>query len=126
LGPLSNLLLKAEASHTNGAGSSTESRDLKQESWSLEGFNEEQPIAKQVAIDNSVTVNVRKCPETSKNILYVETDLPGNVVIHWGVCRDDTKKWEIPAGPHPPDTMAFRDKALQTRLQVQHLNTFPH
>ncbi|KAE8023319.1 hypothetical protein FH972_009029 [Carpinus fangiana] len=117
LGPLSNLLLKAEASHTNGAGSSTESRDLKQESWSLEGFNEEQPIAKQVAIDNSVTVNVRKCPETSKNILYVETDLPGNVVIHWGVCRDDTKKWEIPAGSHPPDTMAFRDKALRTRLQ---------
>jgi hypothetical protein len=46
------LFLKVEASQTNGAGSSTDdSRDLKQESRSLEGFNEEQPIAKQVAID---------------------------------------------------------------------------
>ncbi|KAE8023318.1 hypothetical protein FH972_009028 [Carpinus fangiana] len=117
LGLLSKMLRKAEASHTDGAGSSTESRDLKQESRSLEGFSEEQPIAKQVAIDNSVTVCVRKCPETAKNFLYVETDIPGDVVIHWGVCRDDTKKWEIPAAPHPPDTITFKDKALQTRLQ---------
>jgi alpha-amylase len=126
LGPLSKMLRKAEASHTDGAGSSTESRDLKQESRSLEGFSEEQPIAKQVAIDNSVTVCVRKCPETAKNSVYVETDIPGDVVIHWGVCRDDTKKWEIPAAPHPPDTITFKDKALRTRLQVQHLNIFPH
>jgi alpha-amylase len=126
LGPLSNLLLKAEASHSKGAGCSTESRDLKQESWSLEGFNEELPIAKQFALDNSVTVCVRKCPETAKNHLYVETDLPGDVVIHWGVCRDDTKKWEIPAAPHPPNTIAFKDKALRTQLQVQYLNIFPH
>jgi alpha-amylase len=125
LGPLSNLFLKVEASQTNGAGSSTDdSRDLKQESRSLEGFNEEQPIAKQVAIDKSVTVCVKKCPETAKNLLYVETDLSGDVVIHWGVCRDDTKKWEIPAAPHPPDTIAFKDKALRTRLQVLHLNIF--
>ncbi|XP_062160877.1 alpha-amylase 3, chloroplastic-like isoform X3 [Alnus glutinosa] len=117
LGPLSKLLPKVEASHSNGPGSSTESEDLKQESRSLEGFNEEQLIVKQVTIDNSVTVCVRKCSETAKNHLYVETDLPGDVVIHWGVCRDDTKKWELPAAPHPPDTIVFKDKALRTRLQ---------
>lgn len=117
LGPLSNMLLKAEASHTNGPHSSNESRAFENKSRSLEGFYEEQPIAKQVAIDNSIAVYARKCSKTAKNLLYVETDLPGDVLIHWGVCRDNTKTWEIPAAPHPPDTMAFKDKALRTRLQ---------
>ncbi|KAG6713132.1 hypothetical protein I3842_05G136400 [Carya illinoinensis] len=117
LGPLSNLLIKAEVSRANGSESSNESREAEQKSRSLEGFYEEQPIAKQVAFDNSVTVSVRKCPETAKNLLYVETDLPGDVFIHWGVCRDDAKTWEIPDAPHPPETVSFRDKALQTRLQ---------
>lgn len=107
-------------SRANGSESSNESREAEQKSRSLEGFYEEQPIAKQVAFDNSVTVSVRKCPETAKNLLYVETDLPGDVFIHWGVCRDDAKTWEIPDAPHPPETVSFRDKALQTRLQVQH------
>lgn len=117
LGQLSKFLHTAEASTTNVPESSTESRDPKQESRSLEGFYVEQPIKKQVAFDNSVTVSVRKCPETAKSNLHVETDLPGDLVIHWGVCRDDAKKWEIPAGPYPPETIAFKDKALQTRLQ---------
>lgn len=108
----------AEVSHTNGSDSMDEFREPKQESRSLEGLYEEQPIAKHVAIENSVTVSVRKCPETAKSLLYVETDLLGDVVIHWGVCRDDAKRWEIPSGPHPPETIFFRDKALQTQLQV--------
>lgn len=77
-------------------------------------------IAKEVAVYNSVTVSVKKCPETAKNLLYLETDLPRDVVVHWGVCRDDAKKWEIPAAPHPPDTVIFKDKALRTLLQVGH------
>ncbi|KAF5449701.1 hypothetical protein F2P56_030118 [Juglans regia] len=121
LGPLSNLLIKAEVSPANDSESSNESREAKKKGRSLEGFYEEQPIAKQVAFDNSVTVSVRKCPETAKNLLYVETDLPGDVFIHWGVCRDDTKTWEIPDAPHPPETISFRDKALQTRLQPKEI-----
>ncbi|KAF3971426.1 hypothetical protein ACB098_03G165000 [Castanea mollissima] len=46
-----------------------------------------------------------------------KTDLPGDVVIHWGVCLDGAKKWEIPSAPYPPETIAFKDKALRTRLQ---------
>ncbi|KAG2702261.1 hypothetical protein I3760_06G081800 [Carya illinoinensis] len=115
-GPLSNLVLGAEVSHTNDSDGTNEFREPKQESRSLEGFYE-QPIAKHVALENSVTVSVRKCPETAKSLLYVETDLPGDVVIHWGVYRDDAKRWEIPSGPHPPETIFFRDKALRTRLQ---------
>ncbi|XP_023928051.2 alpha-amylase 3, chloroplastic isoform X1 [Quercus suber] len=116
-GQLSSLILKGEASTTTGPDNSTNSRDPKQESRSLERFYVEQPIAKQVPVDNTVTVSVRKCPETAKNHLHVETDLPGDVVIHWGVCLDGAKKWEIPAAPYPPETIAFKDKALRTRLQ---------
>ncbi|XP_061989795.1 alpha-amylase 3, chloroplastic [Rosa rugosa] len=117
LGKLSNLFFKAESSNSQDKNSSSESRGTKEETRSLEGFYEELPIAKQIAVVNSVTVSVRKCPETAKNLLYLETDLPDHVVVHWGVCKDDAKRWEIPAAPHPPETVVFKDKALRTRLQ---------
>ncbi|CAN1196917.1 Alpha-amylase 3, chloroplastic [Linum perenne] len=108
---LTNSLLKSESSD-----SMTEPNGDKGEDRKLEGIYEELPITKHIAIDNSVTVSVRKCPETSKNLLHLETDLPA-AVVHWGVCRDDTKDWEIPPGPHPPGTIIFKEKALRTSLQ---------
>ncbi|CAI0627748.1 unnamed protein product, partial [Linum tenue] len=106
----SNILLKPETDST------LEPDDVKREDRKVEGIYEEQPITKHIAIENSVTVSVRKCPETSKNLLYLETDLP-EVVVHWGVCRDDAKNWETPPGPHPPETVIFKEKALRTLLQ---------
>ncbi|PQQ08678.1 alpha-amylase 3 chloroplastic [Prunus yedoensis var. nudiflora] len=117
LGKLSNVFVKAESSHSKDQDSSNESRDPQQKTRRIEEFYEELPIAKEIAVNNSVTVSVRKCPETAKNLLCLETDLPDHVVVHWGVCRDDTKRWEIPAAPHPPETVVFKDKALRTRLQ---------
>ncbi|BFG16618.1 hypothetical protein CerSpe_028920 [Prunus speciosa] len=117
LGKLSNVFVKAESSHSKDQGSSNESRDPQQKTRRVEEFYEELPIAKEIAVNNSVTVSVRKCPETAKNLLCLETDLPDHVLVHWGVCRDDTKRWEIPAAPHPPETVVFKDKALRTRLQ---------
>lgn len=76
-------------------------------------------IAKEVSVCNKVSVSVKKCPETAKNLLYLETDLLPDVVLHWGVCQDNSKKWEIPAAPYPPDTVVFKDKALRTLLQVK-------
>lgn len=114
---LSYILLKKEASPSKVHDSSSEAGEPKQDKKHLEGFYEEQPIAKKVVFHNSVTVSVRKCPETAKNLLYLETDLPEDVVVHWGVCRDDTKKWEAPAAPHPPETFVFKNKALRTLLQ---------
>ncbi|XP_040374563.1 alpha-amylase 3, chloroplastic-like [Rosa chinensis] len=126
LGKLSNLFYKAESSNSQNKNSSNESRGTKEETSSLEGFYEELPIAKKIAVVNLVTVSVRKCPETAKNLLYLETDLPDHVVVvHWGVCKDDAKRWEIPAAPHPPETVVFKDKALRTRLQVVPLFRFP-
>ncbi|KAM0987281.1 hypothetical protein ACFX13_011636 [Malus domestica] len=117
LGKLSNVFVKAETSNSKDQESSSESRDPQQKTMRLEGFYEELPIAKEIAVNHSATVSVRKCPETSKNLLYLETDLPDHAVVHWGVCRDDAKRWEIPAAPHPPETVVFKDKALRTRLQ---------
>ena len=94
-----------------------EHNDDKGEDQKLEGFYEEQTIMKHIAIKNSVSVLVRRCPETFRNLVHLETDLPA-VVVHWGVCRDAEKNWEIPPGPHPPETIIFKEKALRTSLQV--------
>lgn len=87
----------------------------------LEGFYEELPLVKKVPVCNTLTVTVRKSPESAKKLVYLETDLPGDVVVHWGVCRDGNKKWELLAAPLPPDTEIFKNKALRTRLQVWNL-----
>ncbi|XP_031286260.1 alpha-amylase 3, chloroplastic isoform X1 [Pistacia vera] len=117
LGQISNKLDKAEASQSKDQDSKTEFKEPKRENMRLEGFYEELAIVKEVVTHNTVIVSVRKCLETAKNLLYLETDLPGDVVIHWGVCRDDTKKWEIPAASHPPETIVFKNKALRTLLK---------
>ncbi|XVE53285.1 hypothetical protein DITRI_Ditri02bG0192300 [Diplodiscus trichospermus] len=117
LGQLSNILLKAEASHANSQSGSSKSKDSKNQNRRVEGFYEEQPIVKEVYIGNLVSVAVRKSPDRTKNLLYLETDIPGDVVVHWGVCRDDAKTWEIAAAPYPPETAVFKNKALRTLLQ---------
>lgn len=68
-----------------------------------------------------MSVAVQKCPKTSKNLLHIETDLTGDIVIHWGVCKDGDKKWEIPAEPYPAETTVFKNKALRTVLKVYDL-----
>lgn len=112
------MLVKAEASQSKVQDSKSDFKEPKQENRRLEGFYEELAIVKKVVTDTSVTVSVRKCHETAKNLLYLETDLPGDVVIHWGVCRAESKEWEIPAAPYPPETTVFKNKALRTLLKV--------
>ncbi|RWW71141.1 hypothetical protein BHE74_00021159 [Ensete ventricosum] len=77
------------------------------------------PILKEEFVPNHMTVSVRRSDKTDKNIVQFDTDLPGDVVIHWGICKDDGRKWVIPSTPHPPATKIFRHKALQTLLQVK-------
>lgn len=117
LGKLSNILQKGEV--LDSTAKDTNSEASKQEKRQIEGFFEELPIVKEFSVKNSVSVSVKKCPNTTKNLVYLETDLPGDVVVHWGVCRDDARKWEVPSGPHPPETTVFKNKALRTKLQVQ-------
>ncbi|KAG8383112.1 hypothetical protein BUALT_Bualt05G0150900 [Buddleja alternifolia] len=84
---------------------------------SLQVFYKEHSVVKEIVANNSVSVSVTQCLEKAKNVLYIETDLPGDVVVHWGVCRDESKNWEIPGEPYPPETNIFKDKALRTLLK---------
>ncbi|MBA0648490.1 hypothetical protein Goklo_016196 [Gossypium klotzschianum] len=112
---LPNMVLKEEASC-----------DSKNENRRLEGFYKEQPIVKEVSVGNIVNVAIRKFPDAANIVLHLETDIPGDVVVHWGVCRDDAKTWEIPAVPYPPETTVFRNKALRTLLQVRLVVVFSY
>lgn len=113
LGQLSAALLKPEVADPKGQD--TGERSLRK--IPLQGFCEEQPIVKEVIVDNLVSISVRQCLEKAKNILDIDTDIPGDVVLHWGVCKDDSKHWGIPAEPFPPETSIFKNKALRTHLQ---------
>lgn len=119
IGQLSNIPLKQDESSAEVQKKSKSSSDSTKERKGLQEFYEEMPISKRVADDNSVSVTARKCSETSKNIVSIETDLPGDVTVHWGVCKNGSKKWEIPSEPYPEDTSLFKNKALRTRLQVR-------
>ncbi|KAF8696223.1 hypothetical protein HU200_037124 [Digitaria exilis] len=83
----------------------------------ISGFYQEFQIIKSEYTQNFVTVTVKRDNETHKRLVEFDTDIPGEVVIHWGVCRDNNMTWEIPPEPHPPTTKVFRQKALQTLLQ---------
>ncbi|KAK8604393.1 hypothetical protein V6N13_099337 [Hibiscus sabdariffa] len=80
----------SEASPAGSPNNNNESKDSKNKNRPLEGFYEEQPI-----------------PHCKRR----------DVVVHWGVCRDDATRWEIPAAPYPPETTLFKNKALHTLLQ---------
>jgi len=120
-GELSKVLLKAEEPQPKAGGGVAASAGSTQANRLLEGFYEELPLVKKVPLCNTLTVSVRKSPESAQKLVHLETDLPGDVVVHWGVCQDGTKKWEVPPAPHPSDTEIFKNKALRTRLQVWNL-----
>ncbi|KAG8366299.1 hypothetical protein BUALT_Bualt17G0061900 [Buddleja alternifolia] len=113
LGQLSNII-KTEADDSKG---DDDLRGFTLQKRPLQGFYEEHSVFKETSFDNSVSVSVRHYPEKAMNVLYIETDLAGDVVMHWGVCRDQDKNWEVPPGPYPPETSMFKNKALRTRLQ---------
>ncbi|KAI3931330.1 hypothetical protein MKX01_040247 [Papaver californicum] len=120
LDQISNLVLKEEGSSPNVEEKiGGEVEEPAQQNMGLEAFYEEYSILKEFPVQNAMTVSVTKSPDSEKNLVNVETDLPGDVVVHWGVCRDSDKKWEIPEAPHPAETTTFKNKALQTILQLK-------
>ncbi|KAL6007197.1 hypothetical protein ACLOJK_032693 [Asimina triloba] len=114
---ISNMLLKPEGSRPKGEENDGDFKDTLQQRRRNAGFYEEYPIFKEEPAQNFVTVSVGSS-DGNKRVVHFETDLPGDVIVHWGVCRDKKKKWEIPAAPHPPETKIFRKKALRTLLQT--------
>ncbi|WOL02990.1 alpha-amylase 3, chloroplastic [Canna indica] len=117
LNQISSLLPKAEGSSSKQKDSAGEVRDTMIQNRHISQFSEEISISKQLLVTNSMTVSVRKSDDTDKKIIQFDTDLPGDVIVHWGVCTNDGRKWVIPSTPHPPTTKIFRQKVLQTLLQ---------
>jgi alpha-amylase len=82
-------------------------------------YNEDYTIVKEEPVQNSMSVTVRKTEKKSdKNIVELDTDIPGHVVLHWGVYMDETENWHVPPPPYPMATKRLRKNALQTLLEV--------
>lgn len=118
-GQISSFLLKSEGSCPTGEKNVGDAKESKQQNKHVEGFYEECSFLKEELVQSFVTVSVTNNLKEDNTFVRFDTDLPGDVVVHWGVCRDGTKTWEIPPAPHPPETKVFRNKALQTLLKVQ-------
>ncbi|KAJ0985545.1 hypothetical protein J5N97_003901 [Dioscorea zingiberensis] len=114
---ISTLFLKVDGPKSKKKNTVFNTKSSMQQSRLNNGFYAEYSISKEERVQNTMTVTVRKSNEKDKNLVCFETDIPEDVIIHWGVCRDNSKKWEIPATPHPPATKIYRRKALQTSLQ---------
>ncbi|KAG6508698.1 hypothetical protein ZIOFF_034078 [Zingiber officinale] len=115
LNQIPGMLLKAEGS-TSKQKYSKDTKILKHDRI-IARFNKEFPILKEEFVSNFMTVSLTRSEDTHQKFVQFDTDLPGDVVVHWGVCKADGRKWEIPTTPHPPRTKIFRQKALQTVLQ---------
>ncbi|XP_029127408.1 alpha-amylase 3, chloroplastic isoform X2 [Cajanus cajan] len=115
LGQISEMFFKSRADRDERS----ESRVPEKENNQPERFYEEVSVTKKVSVKNSISVSTKKCFESGqvKDLIHFETDLPGDAVLHWGVCRDDSKKWEVPPPPHPPGTVSFKGRALRTQLR---------
>ncbi|XP_068634357.1 alpha-amylase 3, chloroplastic-like [Aristolochia californica] len=118
LGQIYSIMFNPEGSRSKAEDNAGEAKSPKQQNQHLEGFYEEYSILKEEPVTNFLTVSIQRSVDVLKNLVHFDTDLPGEVVVHWGVSRvRDTEDWEIPDGPHPPGTKSFRKKALQTVLQ---------
>ncbi|KAL0447072.1 UNVERIFIED_CONTAM: Alpha-amylase 3, chloroplastic [Sesamum latifolium] len=87
LGQLSSILLKPEAAESKGE----DIEELSLQKRPLQSFYEEHSVVKEIVACNTVSVSVRHCQEKAKNILCLETDLPGDVVVHW--VSAEMKRW---------------------------------
>ncbi|CAA6671705.1 unnamed protein product [Spirodela intermedia] len=112
---ISSILLKTDEATTNV--DDKERSEVKRDIRLVEEYNEEFPIVQEETVQNYLTLSVKKSDELDRNVVHFDTDIPGNVVVHWGVCRDENRNWEIPTPPHPAGSRVFRGKALQTLLQ---------
>lgn len=46
------------------------------------------------------------------------TDIPGNLYLHWGVSKGQTRKWLMPPESiHPPGSVIFKEEALRTPFE---------
>ncbi|KAJ4806928.1 Alpha-amylase [Rhynchospora pubera] len=118
---ISNMLRKHEESDPAPAPILEDNSDTSSKKPII-AFHEDYTVIKEEPVQNSMTVTVRKSDKSSdKNIVDVDTDIPGHVVLHWGVYMNESKNWHVPPPPYPPATKVLRKSALQTLLEKKSL-----
>lgn len=115
---MSGMFLKPEESPSQALENGSEIEDANHSNEGGDCVCKEYKLSKETVLENFLRVSVQKNTEEKLNLVSFDTDLPGDVVLHWGVCKDDAKRWEIlHQGEYPSDTIVFRRRALQTTLQ---------
>ncbi|KAK1437766.1 hypothetical protein QVD17_03564 [Tagetes erecta] len=109
-GQVSSVMIQSEDTRSEGEYKNGNSKE------SVKSFFEEHPIVKETVVESSMNVYIKRCSKTSKHLVNIETDIPDDVIVHWGISKDESKKWEIPSGPYPANTYLFKNKALRTQL----------
>ncbi|PWA70799.1 alpha-amylase-like 3 [Artemisia annua] len=116
-GQFSSTVFQSKDTQSEDENKNGNLKESVQQKISIESFCEEHSIVKETLVTNSMSVYMKKSSEASNHIVHIETDIPGDVIVHWGVCKDESKKWEIPSEPFPVNTSIFKNKALRTQLQ---------
>lgn len=115
---MSGMFLKPEESPSQALENGSAIEDAKRSNEGGDCVCKEYKLSKETVLENFLRVSVQKNTEEKLNLVSFDTDLPGDVVLHWGVCKDDAKRWEIlHQGEYASDTIVFRRRALQTTLQ---------
>lgn len=109
-GQFSSMMIQSEDTLSEDENKNGNSKE------SAKSFFEEHPIVKETVVENSMNVYIKRCSKTSKYLVNIETDIPDDVIVHWGISKDESKKWEIPSEPYPANTYLFKNKALRTQL----------
>ncbi|GJU18884.1 alpha-amylase 3, chloroplastic-like protein [Tanacetum coccineum] len=116
-GQFSSTSLQSNDTKSNDDNKNGNLKESVQQKITLQSYNEEHLIVKETLVQNSMNVYMKRSTETSNHLVHIETDIPGDVIVHWGVCKDESKKWEIPSEPYPANTNVFKNKALRTLLR---------
>lgn len=115
---MSGMFLNPKESSPQTLQNGSEIEDANPTNQIGDGVCKEYKLSKENVLKNILRVSVQKNTEDKLNLVSFDTDLPGDVVLHWGVCKDDSKRWEmLRQDEYPSDTIVFRRRALQTTLQ---------
>lgn len=118
LDQVSGLFLKSKISSPEAMENRSDIADSNHSNQGNDGVCKEYKLVKETIVENFLKVSMQKNKEKKMSLVSFDTDLPGDVVLHWGVCKDNAKRWEIFVnGQYPSNTNVFRSRALQTTLK---------
>ena len=68
--------------------------------------------------DGVVMARTEILPDGNKRVI-IETNLPGRILLHWGLQGDEGEGWKLPdRGVWPPGTVEYKRRALQTPFEA--------